>query len=101
MHDNVDHELAMAYGDEFNINNVLGYPLRAFSDEINLSPKLVSNQILKICKKTRNVLLAHDFLDTSILDTKEKEFTTRLEKVILDRVDILEESGKEMLKVSW
>jgi len=100
MHENVDHELAMAFGDEFNINNVLGYPLRAFADEISLSPKLVSNQIIKLCKKTRNIL-SHSPIERKIFNTKEDEFIDKLEKVILERLNILEESAKEMLKVSW
>jgi serine/threonine-protein kinase HipA len=61
MHESVDHELAMAYGDEFDINKVLGYPLRAFAEETGLNPKLVSTRIKTVCKNIKkpwtNILL--------------------------------------------
>lgn len=100
MHENVDHELAMAYGDEFEINSVLGYPLRTFANEIDLPPKLVSDQILKLCKKTKKILMNNP-IEKKIFNAKENEFIDSLEKVILERSSMLEKSAKEMLKVSW
>lgn len=100
MHENVDHELAMAYGDEFEISRVLGYPLRAFADQISLPPKFVSSQIVKLCRKTRNVLIQNP-IDRKLFNAKEDAFIGALEKVILERSNILEESAKEMLNVSW
>ena len=50
MHEGVDHDLAMSFGDEFHIDRVAGYPLRAFCEETGLNPKLVSARIKMLCK---------------------------------------------------
>ncbi|MEA3433543.1 MAG: HipA domain-containing protein, partial [Campylobacterota bacterium] len=49
MHEGVDHELAMAYGDEFDVDRILGYPLREFAEQTGLNPKLVSTRIKIVC----------------------------------------------------
>ncbi|MEA2112105.1 MAG: HipA domain-containing protein [Campylobacterota bacterium] len=41
-HENVEHDLAMAYGDEFSPNEVKAYQLREFADDIGVNYKLVS-----------------------------------------------------------
>ena len=60
MHEDVDHELAMAYGDEFDAAKILGYPLRVFAEETGLNPKLVSLRIQSICKNVNKALLNHN-----------------------------------------
>jgi len=47
VHENVEHDLAMAYGDEFNPNEVKAYQLREFADDIDVNYKLVSQSIDK------------------------------------------------------
>ena len=100
LHEDVDHALAMAYGDEFDIDKILGYPLRAFSDEIGINPKLVSKRIKSVCKNVIKTLDKHT-IDLSLLNEQEKIFVTKLEQVITQRIDTLLLSADEMLKVSY
>jgi serine/threonine-protein kinase HipA len=100
MHEGVDHELAMAFGDEFNIDKVAGYPLRAFCDETGLNPKLVSSRIKILCKTVRENN-SSDLLKTIILKEKEKHFVEKLTKLIEGRAEKLMDYADEMLKVSW
>jgi len=100
MHEDVDHELAMAYGDEFDADNILGYPLRGFAEETGLNPKLVSTRIKIVCKNVRKALSDHT-IDTTIFTNKEKNFMNDLHRLISRRIDTLLLSADEMLKVSY
>ena len=100
MHEGVDHELAMAYGDEFNTDKILGYPLREFAEETELNPKLVSIRIKTVCKNVRKALDKHT-IDTTLFTNKEKDFTDKLQLLISNRIDMLLLSADEMLKVSY
>ena len=100
MYEGVDYELAMAYGDEFDADNVLGYPLREFSEETGLNPKLVSTRIKTICKNVRKALSDHT-IDTTLFTNKEKDFMDDLHRLISRRIDTLLLSADEMLKVSY
>ena len=100
MHEGVDHELAMAYGDEFNADKILGYPLREFAEETGLNPKLVSSRIKTVCKNVRKTLDDHT-IDMSLFTNKEKDFTDKLHLLISKRIDTLLHSAEEMLIVSF
>lgn len=100
MHKGVDHELAMAYGDEFGADNVLGYPLREFSEETGLNPKLVSTRIKTVCKNVKKAL-GHHTIDTTFFTNNEKYFIDDLHQLISKRIDTLLLSADEMLKVSY
>ncbi len=100
MHEGIDHELAMAYGDEFDVDKILGYPLREFAEETGLNPKLVSTRIKTACK---NVIIALDSrtIDTTLFTNKEEDFIDHLHLLISKRIDILLLSADEILKVSY
>jgi len=100
MHEGVDHELAMAYGDEFDADNVLGYPLREFAEETGLNPKLVSTRIKTVCKYVKKALDNHT-IDMTLFTNKEKDFTDKLHLLISKRIDTLLLSADEILKVSY
>ena len=100
MHEGVDHELAMSYGNEFNANKILGYPLREFAEETGLNPKLVSVRINMLSKNVKNTLNNHT-IDMTLLTKKEKEFADKLKKLISTRINTLLLSAEEMLKVSY
>ena len=100
MHESVDHALAMAYGDEFDINKVLGYPLRVFAEETGLNPKLVSTRIKTVCKNAKKALDSQH-IDINLFSSNEKAFTDRLQVLISQRIDALSASADEMLKVSF
>jgi len=100
MHEGVDHELAMAYGDEFNANKILGYPLREFSEQTGLNPKLVSTRIKMLCKKVQEALGMHA-IDITLLDKSEHAFIEKLQTLISTRIVHLSDSSEEMLRVSY
>ena len=100
MHEGVDHELAMSYGDEFDADNVLGYPLREFAEETGLNPKLVSTRIKTVCKNVKHALDNHT-INMILFTNKEKDFTDNLHLVISKRINTLQLSADEMLKVSY
>jgi len=100
MHEGVDHELAMAYGDEFDAEKILGYPLREFSEQTGLNPKLVSTRIKKLCKNVKSALNNHS-INMTLFSNAEKVFTDKLHLLISKRIDTLILSADEMLTVSW
>lgn len=100
MHKDVDHELAMAYGDEFDVDNILGFPLRAFAEETKLNPKLVSARIKTVCKNVKRAL-DHHTIDMLLVNEGERTFINKLQILIQKRIDLLEISADEMLNVSW
>ena len=100
MHDGVDHELAMAYGDEFNADKILGYPLREFAEQTGLNPKLISTRIKMLCNKVLEALDAHK-IDVTLLDDEEKNFIGQLQQLITTRINQMMDSADEMLKVSF
>ena len=100
MHEGVDHELAMAYGDVFDINGILGYPLREFAEQTRINPKLVSTRIKIMCNKVNKSLVSHQ-IDLSLLSSKEEKFINNLHLLISQRTERLLLSCEEMLKVSY
>jgi len=100
MHDGVDHELAMAYGDEFDANKILGYPLRAFAEQTGLNPKLVSSRIKMLCNQVLKVLDINT-IDLTLLDESEHMFLKTLKRFISIRIYQLIETSDEMMKVSF
>ena len=100
MHEGVDHELAMAFGDEFDADKILGYPLRAFAQETGLNPRLVSTRIKTVCKNVIKALDQHS-IDMTLLTADEKAFTQKLQQLISKRIETLLLSADEMLKVSY
>ena len=96
MHDGVDHELAMAYGDEFDANKILGYPLREFAEQTGLNPKLVSSRIKMLCSKVLEALDAHS-IDLTLLNKEEQKFIVKLQQLIATRIDQMMHSADELL----
>ncbi len=98
MHPKYHQELAMAFGDEFDGNEVKGYALRDFSETVGLHPKVVSQQATALVKAVRKALP----LKLGIaLDETEKAFIDTLQKQIEMRCVQLEDAAREMLAVSY
>lgn len=100
MHEGVDHELAMAFGDEFDADRVVGYPLRSFAEDTELNPKLVSDRLLQLCKKVEEVLPQLS-IEKNLISKEEQSFISRLHLLIEKRTETLKVAAEEMLKVSW
>jgi len=95
-----DHHLAMAYGDEFNPNEVFAYQLREFAEDIEINYKLVAKVLLK---QTKTILKV---LDSGVMKSREfsqeeQEFVKKLSSFIAQRALHFGEVAKEMELVSF
>ena len=96
---NVEHSMAMAYGNEFDANSILAYDLREFAEDIGINYKLVSKTLHHQAKKIIDVIKEKKI----VLDlTKErKDFLEKLQNSILNRAKKYVEVAKEMGKISY
>ena len=95
-----DHNLAMAYGEEFNPNEVFAYQLREFADDVGVNHKLVSKVLLSECSKIIKVL-EEDVIEKDLLTKEESVFVEKLLKFVLNRAVKFREVAKEMPLVSF
>lgn len=95
-----DHSLAMAYGDEFNPNEILAYQLREFADDVGVNYRLVSKVLLKECDMIIKTL-GNSIIDRSLLSNKEFNFIEKLSKFIFARAFKFKEVALEMPLVSY
>jgi serine/threonine-protein kinase HipA len=95
-----DHNLAMAYGDEFNPNKIYAYQLREFAEDIGINHKLVAKVLLKqssdILKK-----LEEEFLKRELLTEEESTFLHKLSSFIAIRATHFKEVALEMPLISF
>ena len=95
-----DHNLAMAYGDEFNPNKIFAYQLREFAEDIGINYKLISKVLLKQCDMIIKIL-KEEIVDKSLLNNEESDFIERLSKFIFKRALRFKEVALEMPLVSY
>jgi len=81
---NFDHNLAMAYGDEFNPNEVFAYQLCEFADDVGVNYKLIAKILLNESNKIIRVL-EDDVIEKDLLDEEEVIFIEKLLTFILQR----------------
>jgi len=99
-HENVEHDLAMAYGDEFNPDEVKAYQLREFADAIDLNFKLVSQSVDKIASLIIKAL-EDDILNSSDLINEEKLFVDKIRDLILQRAKDFKITASQMSSVTF
>ena len=95
-----DHNLAMAYGDEFNPNEVLAYQLREFAEDVGMNYNLVSKVLAKQCDMVIKVL-KEDIIDKQVLIDKEYAFIGSLKLLVLERANQFKKVALEMPKVTF
>ena len=99
-HENVEHDLAMAYGDEFNHDEVKAYQLREFADVIGLNFKLVSKSVDKIAGLIIKAL-EDDFIDKSLFNVEEKVFINNVKEIVLQRAELFKDVSINMKTVTY
>ena len=87
IHKEVEHDMAMAYGDEFNPNEIQEFQLREFAQDIEIDYKLVSKTIKKQCESIKNTL-KKGVIISEFMNSDEKQFISELQELILKRVEI-------------
>jgi len=100
VHDNVEHDLAMAYGDEFNPDEVKAYQLREFADAIDLNFKLVSQSVDKIASLIIKAL-EDDIINCNDLINEEKLFVDKLRVLILQRANDFKIIASQMSSITF
>lgn len=94
----INQELAMAFGDEFEVESVKAYDLIDFAKESGISDKLVSVQAKRLCDSVEKLL---PFDTGAALSADEKRFIDKLEKLIRSRIEAVRESALSMKNVSY
>ena len=95
-----DHNLAMAYGDEFNPDEVFAYQLREFSEDVGVHYKLVAKVLLKQCEGVIKALEKNP-IDRRFLIEEESQFINKLTQFILNRANRFKEIALEIPYVSF
>ena len=90
-----NHNLAMAYGDEFNPYEVFAYQLREFSEDVKVNHKLVTKVLTKQCDMIIQVL-EKEIIHTKLLSREEQTFIDDLKTFILDRAKKFREIALEI-----
>jgi len=98
IYENIEHSLAMAFGDEFEVDDVLGYDLVDFACSINLPKQLVSKELKQIAK---NILDSIEIEFAQKLDKDELQFINELKGIIVSRAKKYLSIADEMIKVSY
>jgi len=100
VHENVDHDLAFAYGDEFDPDEIKAYQLREFAASIDIHFKLVSKTIDSISKTIIDVL-DQSVIDSSQLKKSEKVFVEKLKELVIERAISFREISSQMKLVTY
>ena len=95
-----DHNLSMAFGDEFNSNEISAYQLKEFAHNINLNHKLVSKILLKQCKLIIKAL-EKDIIENRLLTEEESKFISDLTSLIWERANRFKTVALEIPHVSF
>lgn len=95
-----DHNLAMAYGNEFNPDEVFAYQLREFSEDVGIHYKLVAKVLHK---QSEGIIkaLEKNTIDKKNLIEEESKFINKLTRFILNRANKFKEIALEIPYVSF
>jgi serine/threonine-protein kinase HipA len=95
---NFSHELAMAFGDEFNLDQVKGFALRDFAHRCDIDLQL----LVRESRRMRDGLKKHalDLADCAPYDKDEQMFARQIAQFALLQAEKLFESAKEAVKIS-
>lgn len=84
VYDKFNHDLAFMIGDTFVLEEVKAWQLVEMSQQMGVLPRLVANQLTKLCKE---ILKQMDSISVDDLSGPEKEFMDRLVDNIKERVN--------------
>ena len=85
-HPQLNTDLAMAVGDNFDINTITAYDLLTFADEIGLKPALVKRRLDLLAIRCQNQANRLDF-STDQLTAEQQAHITNLTQLILQRCE--------------
>jgi serine/threonine-protein kinase HipA len=98
MYAHIDHSLAMAFGDEFDADNVLAFDLVDFAHRIGLPKQLVAKELKRLA---RNVAEHSDIAFDIALSEDALRFVTALKEAVSKRAEKYVRIADEMNDVSY
>jgi hypothetical protein len=90
----------MAYGDEFNPDEVKAYQMREFAENIGVNYKLVAQTMSKVSQAIIKVL-EDDFIDKSLFNVDEKVFIDDLKEIVVKRAEVFKDVSINMSEVTY
>jgi serine/threonine-protein kinase HipA len=95
---NFSHQLAMAFGDEFDLDQVKGFALRDFAHRCDIDLQL----LVRESRRMRDGLKKHalDLANDAPYDKDEQIFAHQIAQFALSQAEKLFESAKEAVKIS-
>jgi serine/threonine-protein kinase HipA len=91
------HEMAMAFGDEFNLDNVKGYALADFAQRCGIERQLLLRESRKLSDGIRQHALT--VLDAAPYLDDEREFARGIAEFALEQVEKLSRYAKEAVAI--
>jgi serine/threonine-protein kinase HipA len=96
-YDELDHELAMAYGDEFDLDSVRPYDWAVFAQRIQIPRALLSREMQRIAKAAPPAATYQAAAEG--YEGEEKALVSRIAAFVADQARKLTETGRSMLDV--
>ena len=86
--ENLDTSLAMAVGDNFDINSITAFDLLSFADESNISFSLLKRRVVLIAKVTLSKASTLNFDDCG-LNKRQTDIVEELKLLVMQRANQL------------
>ena len=96
-YDGLDHELAMAYGDEFQLGNIRPYDWAAFAERVQIPRTLLSREMLRLGRVASQAAAEQAADDAYVGD--EKAFVSKIADFVRIQASRLAETARPMLDV--
>lgn len=95
---NLDVNLAMALGDNFDITKITAFDLLCFADEASIDPNYLKRRIIRLCELVISNIATLDF-STEQLNEKQIEHVAGLQALVISRAEALLEEVKFFARV--
>ena len=95
MYPGVKHDLAMAFGDEFDPKHVSAGALAGFAEDAKLDMKLLTARLQKLSEKIIHTLNTSTIVDKDLLTDDEQLFSKNLKDLIIQRAAGFLENSKK------
>ncbi len=95
---NLDVNLAMAIGDNFNINQITAFDLLSFAEEVDIKFDILKRRIDRLTNQCLNQVHSLDFADDQL--TKEQQTDVKaIERLITQRCELLQKQSQQFNSV--
>lgn len=92
------HELAMAFGDEFDLDKVKGFALRDFAKQCDIDRRLLVRESLRLRDSVAKHAMA--VADSEAYEDDERSFARQIAKFALSQAEKLHQCAVEAAKIS-